>query len=163
MLWALGLAEIFRSPYLTLFGIGAKEYAEAVGQDAHNSFVHAYVELGLFGGTLFLGAFLTAFWLLLRVRRNNFSTLPGELKVAWPFVMAMIVGYAAGMYSLSRNYIVPTYMCLGLASSFLTMAMPNPPYEARVTQFWLKRLALGGIAGLVFLKFFTQFAGSLGI
>jgi hypothetical protein len=89
--------------------------------------------------------------------------LSRELKTAWPFVVAMVVGYAAGIYSLSRNYIVPTYLCLGVVASYLSMAMPNPPYEARVSPIWFRRLAVVGIAGLAFLKFFTQFAGGLGV
>jgi hypothetical protein len=77
--------------------------------------------------------------------------------------MAMVVGYAAGIYSLSRNYIVPTYLCLGLAASFLSMAVPNPPYEMRASKRWFMRLAIVGVGGLVFLKFFTQFAGALAV
>ena len=41
-----------------LFGIGVGKYEDEVGLVAHNSFVHAYTELGIFGGALFLGAFV---------------------------------------------------------------------------------------------------------
>jgi len=163
MLWAAGFTELFRSPFLVLFGIGAGDFAEAIGQVAHNSFVHAYVEMGLLGGTLFLGAFATAIWLLIRLHRNGLGALPRELRSAWPFVLAMVVGYSVSIFTLSRNYIVPTYLCLGLAATFLSMAMPNPPSEARVSMKWLMRLTVIGIGGLVFLKFFTQFAGGLGV
>jgi hypothetical protein len=163
MLWAEGLQEMFHNPFSIVFGIGAEQYVEAVGQVAHNSFVHAYVELGLLGGTLFLGAFASAISLLVRMRKTFLPSLPRELKVAWPFVVAMVVGYACGIFTLSRNYIVPTYLCLGLATSYLTMAMPNPPMSACVTRNWLMRLAVTGLVGIVFLKFFTQFAGGLGV
>ena len=163
MLWAEGLGTLFRSPFLVLFGIGAGEYAGAVGQDAHNSFVHAYVDLGLLGGTLFLGAFVLAIWMMLRLRRSDRVRLPGALKTAWPFLMAMVVGYAAGIFSLSRNYIVPTYLCLGLAASYIAMAMPTPPSDFQVSSTLFKRMAITGTVGLVFLKFFTQIAGMLGM
>jgi hypothetical protein len=163
LLWAAGLGKIASSPLMILFGIGAGQHEDVIRGSAHNSFVHAYVEMGLLGGTFFLGAFATAAWLLVRVGQKSLPKLPQELRLAWPFVMAMVVGYAAGIYSLSRNYIVPTYLCLGLAASFLSMAVPNPPYEMRASKRWFMRLAIVGVGGLVFLKFFTQFAGALAV
>src|SRR5262249_15209231 len=56
-LWGEGFALFKQSP---VFGIGAERYREEVGQVAHNSFVHAYVETGLLGGTLFVGMFSCA-------------------------------------------------------------------------------------------------------
>jgi len=163
MFWAAGFGKIASSPLMTLFGIGAGQHEDVIHGSAHNSFVHAYVELGLLGGTFFLGAFATAVWLLVRLGQAAPTKLPRELGAAWPFVVAMVVGYGCGIYSLSRNYIVPTYLCLGVATTFLSMAMPNPPRSARVSKLWLMRLAAVGVAGLLFLKFFTQFAGGLGV
>ena len=57
-LWSEGL-DLFREA--PVFGIGYREYAEQVGQVAHNSFVHCYAELGFFGGTIFLAAFAFRF------------------------------------------------------------------------------------------------------
>src|SRR4051794_30680512 len=67
-LWAEGLRLFQRSP---VFGIGKGQYAEEVGLVAHNSFLHCYVELGFFGGTLFFGAFFCAFWALWRLRPGS--------------------------------------------------------------------------------------------
>ena len=66
--WAEGLAVFRQAP---LFGIGMDEYAEQFRMAAHNSFVHTYVELGFFGGTLFSGAFYTCLWGLLRLSRHD--------------------------------------------------------------------------------------------
>src|SRR5262249_51675678 len=79
LLWSAGFTELFRHPLLVVFGIGAGEYSEVVGADAHNSFVHAYVDLGLIGGTFFLGAFVLSIWLLIRVRQGNKLQAPGQL------------------------------------------------------------------------------------
>ena len=46
-LWREGMVLFKQYP---LFGIGMDQYAENVGLVAHNSFVHAYVELGFLGG-----------------------------------------------------------------------------------------------------------------
>jgi O-antigen ligase len=56
-LWSEGLQLFKRDP---LFGIGQNNYVEEVGQAAHNSFLHAFTELGIFGGALFLGAYAAA-------------------------------------------------------------------------------------------------------
>ena len=53
-LWEEGFSLLVHNP---LFGIGMDNFAEEVGLVAHNSFVHCYTELGLIGGTFFLGAF----------------------------------------------------------------------------------------------------------
>src|SRR5205823_6438034 len=61
-LWSDGLTEMKTSP---VFGIGFNSYSDHVGQVAHNSFVHTFVELGIVGGALFLGTFWFAaisFW-----------------------------------------------------------------------------------------------------
>ncbi len=163
MLWASGLAELFASPYHVLTGIGTGEYEASIGQVAHNSFVQAYVETGLLGGTLFTGAFVLAVWMLFHWRGPNVIDTPLELAAAWPYVLAMIVGYAAGIFSLSRLYSAPTYMCLGLAAAWLRLAMPEIPTQFQVSLRWAMRLALAGAAGLAFLKFFTQAAGTIGI
>ena len=164
MLWAAGLSELFSKPAYIVTGIGTGEYSDAAGgQVAHNSFVHAYVELGMLGGTLFLTGFALAIRMLYALRPVDHPVVSPEFAKTLPFVMAMIVAGAAGMYSLSRNYQVPTYMYLAIAESFLLMAMPAPPAAFRVSQTWVKQTTALGVGGLVFLKLFTQFAGSLGM
>ncbi len=56
-LWAEGFG-LWK--HTLMFGIGYGMYADEVGHVAHNSFVHCYVELGLFGGTMFFGCFYFA-------------------------------------------------------------------------------------------------------
>jgi O-antigen ligase len=61
--WNVGLMLMRESP---VFGIGMNEYDKRVELVAHNSYIHSYTELGLLGGTLFLGAFYLAFLALCR-------------------------------------------------------------------------------------------------
>lgn len=119
-LWREGLAAL-RSPRL-LFGIGQGMYADWVGLVAHNSFVHAYVELGIVGGTLFLGVFFFPALSLYRLRhaRCEFDHL--ELNRLFPFVVAMLVGWTMGLQSLSRAYVVSTYLMLGTQVAYLNLA-----------------------------------------
>src|SRR5262249_29489103 len=120
-LWYEGLTLFVRRP---LFGIGSGRYDEYVGHVAHNSFIHCYTELGLVGGTLFLGAFYLAAWPLVRLGRPQMR--PGavgpELRKLRPYVLAIVAGYAGGLMSLSCPYTIPTYTVLGLSAVYLGLA-----------------------------------------
>ena len=56
---------MMRSPLLAILGQG--QFAEEVGQVAHNSFVQAGAELGLPGGLCFFGLYYLPFWSLRRL------------------------------------------------------------------------------------------------
>ena len=76
-LWSDGLYHLRTSP---LFGVGTHEFHKLAGQEAHNSFVHSYAEMGLFGGTLFLGAFFYALWSLRRMSAGGRTVVEPELR-----------------------------------------------------------------------------------
>ena len=119
-LWREGLAAL-RSPSL-MFGIGQGMYADWAGLVAHNSFVHAYVELGIVGGTLFLGVFFFPALSLYRLRHARHEFDHSELNRLFPFVVAMLVGWTMGLQSLSRAYVVSTYLMLGTQVAYLNLA-----------------------------------------
>jgi O-Antigen ligase len=134
-LWSDGLTIFQQSP---LFGIGMANYHQFSSHVAHNSFIHSYTELGVIGGTLFLGAFYFAVKGMYDLRRNaegaacKSQEIDPELQRLYPFLMATLVAYTIGICFLSRNYIVPTYMVLGLAVVYLrlhstqvTVALPT--------------------------------------
>jgi hypothetical protein len=123
-LWSAGLLLFRQSP---LFGIGQNRYAEEVGLVAHNSFVHGFTELGLFGGTLFAGAFYYALATLHRLGPLRSLVADPELGRLRPYLMAIVAAYATCMLTISRNYIVPTYMLLGLVSVYLRLATRGTP------------------------------------
>jgi O-Antigen ligase len=135
-LWSDALMFFLQAP---LFGIGMDAYPTVSFHVAHNSYLHSYVELGMFGGTLFVGAFYFALHGLFRVKdplpldANAKAPRPGsaasvdrpgaepELLRLRPYLMAMFVSYAVGIFFLSRSYIVPTYLLLGLAIVYLRL------------------------------------------
>jgi O-antigen ligase len=124
-LWNAGLHRLARSP---LTGIGAGRYAEENewGLVAHNSYVHANVELGIVGGACFLGVFSVPLWSLRRLSPCEVEIHDPNLKTLRPFLVAMVAGYATGLISLSRCYIVPTYMLPGLVTAYLHVTAINP-------------------------------------
>jgi O-antigen ligase len=154
-IWSDGFELIPSHP---LFGIGAGRYAEQCGLVAHNSFVHAYVELGLLGGGLFLAAFLLAAGAVWMARPC--PSLPpenaDELARLRPVIFGLLVTYMAGMCSLSRNYIPPTYLNLALATVYVRLAAPEGLDWLRIDRRMLARLCGITILGYVGLKLFIQ-------
>jgi hypothetical protein len=158
-LWSDGLSLLFSmsyGPQTLLTGIGINTYGDEFGHVAHNSFVHAYVELGLIGGGLFLGAFALAAAGLYRARTQSAPSLAPEIARMRPFLLAMVLGYAAGVFSLSRCYSIPTYLVLGSAGAYLTFLPLQAPVWFRMDGLMVRRLAVLTGMGLVFLKLFTQ-------
>jgi hypothetical protein len=118
-LWREGF-EAIKSPEI-VFGIGQNNYFDVVGQVAHNSFIHAYVELGVVGGTFFFGCFFFAGLQLYRMGRLSTAIANDELMRMRPFIVALLTGWATSLFSLSRCYVVPTYMVLGTCAAYLNL------------------------------------------
>ena len=148
-LWANGLFALMQNP---VTGIGVGRYGEEMGLVAHNSFVHAYVEMGFLGGTLFLGAFFLGALGLHRTKPGP----NGRLALLRLFVLAIVVGYAGGIFSLSRNYMQQTYMTLGLAEVTLRLMRTNCPDWYRFDKRVIGGLAVLGLMSLIALKIFTN-------
>ncbi len=146
-LWSEGLGLFRQSP---LFGIGTGQYVEEVGYVAHNSFVHAFTEMGFFGGSLFVGAFYLALWPLAFRGGEQADGGDEEYRRLRPFTLALVAGYAGGIWSLSRVYVEVTYLVLALAQAHLALvgsAVPFPAWRPGL----VKRLACVGavvLAGL---------------
>lgn len=164
-LWAEGLTEI-KSPQI-LFGIGMNKYTEIAELVAHNSFVHAYVELGFFGGTLFFGCFFfaaTAVYRLLRAPPAVLERLDPDLVRFAPFLAAILLATTVGLFSLSRCYVVPTYLVFGLAAAFINLTRFRRAIARPIVawnQFFVTRLVGSSgvlLAGLfVFTRLFARF------
>jgi len=159
-LWSEGLA-IFRTA--PLFGVGVGRYEEMCGLVAHNSFVHAYTELGMLGGTIFVGAFYLAFAGLRRAGRQGDAAIANaELHRLRPYLLAVVAAAAVGMMSLTRTYTVPTYLVIGLAAAYLqaagtSAALPAFAVDGRL----VGRLALVSVSFLVctymFINLFVRY------
>jgi len=75
---------------------------------AHNSFLHSFVELGAFGGRCFWARF--RFHSVRSAAWRQHDEAHEDLARFRPYLMAILAGQAAGMMSLSRAYVVPTYL-----------------------------------------------------
>lgn len=155
-LWRDGLVLLKGSP---IFGIGAGRYDEECGLVAHNSFIHAYTELGVPGGTLFLAAFVLPVVTLHRLGGTN-RLSPALRRLRTP-VMASLVGLCVGMISLSRVYTLTPYLVLGLVAVYFRLAAPAAPGAVpRLTPRRVVRTAVFGALFLVAADVFVRlFAG----
>lgn len=162
-IWSDGLI-LMAQPRSMLIGIGAGRYEEEVGHVAHNSYVHAFVETGLLGGTIFAGMFLLGFGVVFRQSSPWFSYYQPVLARMHPFLLAVFADYLMCMFSLTRNYVVTTYMILAMMTAFLRMAQDENErawFKMRVRML----LIIGGLGLSVymvlklFLMSFVQFGG----
>jgi len=237
--WAIGLGAFRQEP---VFGIGCGNYADQCGGNvAHNSFVHAYTELGFLGGTFFFGAFATALATLYRLRQvpspsgrgvggegvlsplahfgrgvggegrragGEAISLPspsgrgthkwvhggegrwaggegfllpspfgrgvggegaggeGEadgpsdsLKSMLPAMAAILVGYCVAIFLLSRCYIAPTYLVVGLVAVYTRAALPrNSASLPRFDAPFIRRLARASFLFVAAVYVFSRVA-----
>ncbi len=108
-----------------LFGLGEGMLVEEIQVVSHNSFVHCYAELGFLGGTAFLASFLVAGLALWSSKPTTgdgeaLAPLGNEMKNLahlQMFAFAMVAAYVAGILTLSRQWITPTYLVLGFATA----------------------------------------------
>ncbi len=140
-----------------LFGVGQGMLPEYTRLVAHNSYVHAFAELGIYGGTLFVGAFYLAISEL-RKLKSRVDLVPDlELQRLRPYLLGIVAGYGTGILTLSRVYIVPTYMVLGLAAAFIEIARARETDEpsplVTFDGILARRLALVGVISLISLEF----------
>ena len=119
---AMGRIELWRDAFeyfreSPVFGIGYSQYAERNNLVVHNSFMHCFSELGVFGATFFIGMY----YLPLQVIRRNKSAKDAEqpsILHSRPCLLATLAGYGAGIFFLSRAYALPTYTIFGVATSY---------------------------------------------
>jgi hypothetical protein len=168
-LWSDGLTMLRAAP---LFGIGANKFSEFAGHAAHNSYIHAFSELGFLGGLLYLGAFYLSSWGLLALTwpvpgptpmapRVTPVILDPQLRRIYPYVLGAVLVYATGQLSLSLNYVMPTYTIVGLAVAFLELAQTQPEVrQPRFDAVLLKRLAGVSLLFLVAVYVFIRLARS---
>jgi O-antigen ligase len=153
-LWREALGLLREYP---LFGVGQGMLPEYTRLVAHNSYVHAFAELGIYGGTLFVGAFYLAISEL-RKLKSRVDLVPDlELQRLRPYLLGIVAGYGTGILTLSRVYIVPTYMVLGLAAAFIEIARARETDEpsplVTFDGILARRLALVGVISLISLEF----------
>lgn len=140
-----------------VFGLGEGLLVDELGVVAHNSFLHCFAELGFLGGAAFVSCFWGAgvgLWQLRNIRaldKSSETTYENDqLAHHRTFIFAALIAYVAGILTLSRQFVVPTYLVLGLASSAFT-SFTSPALRMRVgNRFWLTALLVSCMSLITF-------------
>lgn len=160
-LWRASLQVFRASP---LFGTGYHRLPEEIGLVSHNSYVHAFAELGIVGGILFASAVLLPLAVVWRLGKVDLRDLHPEADHWRTCVFAIGLSYAAGIWSLSRVYELPTYFVLGLTAAYCRRVGADVPGAVPAFDWRVVRRALGvGLGTLAFFYVFVRvFARSSG-
>ena len=125
--WCL---DAFRSS--PLLGIGEGKLVDAFGSVAHNSYLHAFAELGLLGGIAFTG--------LVAILLAGLAAKPSDPETAGlrPWFLAILAASACGLLALSRCYAVSTHLVLGMSAASVAIAAARdsrrmPPLDLRLS------------------------------
>jgi O-antigen ligase len=114
--WYYGFQLMKSSP---LFGVGHNMFTDQHALTAHNSFVLAAAELGLFGLFCWLGLFYTAFRGLSLIQKHCAGS---SLAYAAYGLQASLVGFAGTAFFLSRTYNELAYLLCALSASLYAVA-----------------------------------------
>ncbi len=146
--------DVFRSSPVLGVGLNANEEV-GISHVAHNAYLQAYADLGIVGGTLFVGAFYFAVLTLLRA--GSAPAASEEMERLRPYLLALVAGSALCMMTLSLTYLIPTYMILGLATVYAGVGLkPTPAPLLRCDLGFVQRLAVAGIGGLAAIYLFMR-------
>lgn len=160
-LWGEGMAMFKRCPF---FGVGMRRFAEYTdtNQVAHNSYVHCYAELGLFGYFFFLALVLAS----LRDGYRMTQLKPGEGVPAEAAELAdlsraavpALIGYLAACFFLTRTYVHPLYIFFGIFAALRRLhAKLGLPAEEMfdIRKHW-RRVVLIEFASIVVIWLLTR-------
>ena len=136
--WADGNRMLKQSP---IFGIGKdrfRDYAEG-DKVAHNSFVHCYAELGLFGYFFWLGLLFASLkdgYALGKTAPSETDPEPGEIARLAKVLLAALIGYMASAVFLSRTYTPLLFVLIGL---FAAMRMIGERATGPIPNAFMRR------------------------
>jgi O-antigen ligase len=153
-LWSDALMSFRNSP---LLGIGYDQMVQDGSLVAHNSYLHAFAEMGIVGGMLFLGMFSLSFKQLWDLNPDRRTVLDPQLRRLQPFMLSLLGGFMTSIFSLTQCYVLPTYTVLGLTTMYLEQASAWPPRP--VTRFdatLLKRMLVWSAVFLVLMYIFVR-------
>jgi O-antigen ligase len=143
-LWSDWLDAFRTAPVL---GVGPGADDVGISHAAHNSFLQAYADMGIFGGILFVGAFYLAALTLLRA--ENAPVVSPEMRRLRPYLLATVAGSMMSLFTLCLTYLIPTYLILGLATAYSGVARASERGPLLRWDLTLcRRLAVVGVSGL---------------
>jgi O-antigen ligase len=118
-LWYEGILMMKSNP---LFGVGHNMFMDQLPQTAHNSFVLAGAELGLFGLFFFVALIYSSHKGLTLVQKCS-----SRMQTYALGLQSALVGYCAAAFFLSRTYVILPYLLFALAGSLMHITKLETP------------------------------------
>jgi len=118
-LWYEGIQLLKANP---IFGRGFNMFTDALPQTAHNSFILAAAELGMFGLFLWVALLYVSYKGLTIIQKNDKRLYNYSMGV-----QAGLVGFCAAAYFLSRTYVIIPYLFFALSGSLMHIAKKRNP------------------------------------
>ncbi|MCB9746944.1 MAG: O-antigen ligase family protein [Candidatus Omnitrophica bacterium] len=142
-LWYEGILMIKSNP---LFGVGHDRFMEDLPQTAHNSYILAAAELGLFGYFFWVALIYCSYKGLSIIQDND-----EELKQYALGLQSGLIGFSAAAFFLSRTYVILPYLLFALAGSLMHIAYArNTQLKFEFTKIDTKNVIKIALAILVF-------------
>ncbi|MCA9399827.1 MAG: O-antigen ligase family protein, partial [Candidatus Omnitrophica bacterium] len=148
-LWYGGILLLKANP---LFGAGYDRFMEDLPQTAHNSYILAAAELGLFG---------IFFWIVLIYSSfKGLSMIINTDERLYNYALAVqssLVGFCAAAFFLSRTYTVLPYLLFALSGSLMYIAKQrNNELDFRFTKHDWKMSGIWTIGILILVYAFIK-------
>lgn len=134
--WAIGM-DLFQSN--PLFGVGYNHFMDYYFLTAHNSYVLALAETGLFGYLFWVGFLVTLMSLLFKSSLSDggvriaesepWDSLTDHQKISWIFFLSM-AGYLFGGFFLSQTYSIFLFLLAAFATSAWAVSYRHAHPEA---------------------------------
>jgi O-antigen ligase len=139
-LWDTAFDALKQSPVV---GPGMNGFIAIARLVPHNALLGAYMDLGVFGGALFFGQYFYCLTNLVKLGSKGVSIPDPEVRRLQPFVLGLMVSFAATEMLLTNSFKLSTYTIFGTGSAFIRLARPVPPLPDRtLTPRLLKRTFL---------------------
>jgi O-antigen ligase len=154
--WSVAIELIQSNP---LFGVGARQFIEHHPKTAHNSWLLCGAELGLFGYVPWLLMIYMSIKNLLFISRKAVVERHGQLGRYADGVMWGLIAFMLAATFLSRTYIEPLYILIGMSAAITTVFVQRDGGKfqlmARKDVFTGLAIAVGS---LIFFKIFLLWA-----
>lgn len=153
-----GVKMFLREPIL---GVGYGQYARHTFLTAHNAYILAAAELGLFGFWVWAVIVYTLMKMLIMAFKRYANVPGGELVRAWGLALfASFCGMLVGIFFLSWTYHYVLWIYFGLAGGFYsTLRTTDRHFEIAPGKKELALIAVGCFVFMIVMKFYLRLKG----
>ena len=144
-----------------IFGVGYGQFAKHTFLTAHNAYILAAAELGLFGFWVWMVIVFTLMKMMI-LAYKRYATVPGGDQIrAWGLALfATFCGTLVGIFFLSWTYHYVLWIYFGIAGAFYTTIRTNDRgFVVGPKRLEMILIAIGCVGFMIFMKFYLRLKG----